>query len=544
MTKKFIFLMLFCLIADLAFSSTVAYWELDEADGTVDAVGSYTLTAVGTEYFSVTREDPIQNPDVSVPWNGIGDDSSANPSSAFFTGTNCYYYANPLGAHDGTFDFNPANSFTVEGWLWADPATAHVVGNIQANGTGYPDGAGWKGWRVAYSSNGTVLRFYIDGAAATGYYKEITASINAGELFHFAAVWDAAAFEMRLYVNGELRASGAGDAAWSLSRGGELSIGGRDAGTGYNSWMAKGRIDEIRYSDTVLTPQGFLKYSPPTVAYWELDGAAWDGNDAVSVYNLDNIGTPIDSGLRVDNVPNPEDFLGWHGFNSAPFNPLSTWFDGTLAYYHNNPAISHDDTFDFDPAQSFTVEGWFSIPSVTSWIVGNRTGNASHAVNGLWKGWSVQVQNAGTELVFYIDGASASGYQKQIVAAVVPGDLTHFAAIWDADTFTMNLYVDGVLAAAGPGDANWSFNRGGQLSIGARDAGTGYNSLMASGRIDEIRISRVVLTSDEFLNKYPPCGAWGYLISDINKDCRVDFIDFAKLAGNWLDCDPNVANCN
>ena len=35
------------------------------------------------------------------------------------------------------------------------------------------------------------------------------------------------------------------------------------------------------------------------------------------------------------------------------------------------------------------------------------------------------------------------------------------------------------------------------------------------------------------------CGIWGYKDADINKDCYVDFVDFADLASNWLICsDP------
>lgn len=41
-----------------------------------------------------------------------------------------------------------------------------------------------------------------------------------------------------------------------------------------------------------------------------------------------------------------------------------------------------------------------------------------------------------------------------------------------------------------------------------------------------------------------PCGAWGYLPGDINKDCHVDFVDFAELASNWLKCSmPQQQGC-
>lgn len=42
----------------------------------------------------------------------------------------------------------------------------------------------------------------------------------------------------------------------------------------------------------------------------------------------------------------------------------------------------------------------------------------------------------------------------------------------------------------------------------------------------------------------PTCGAWGYSLLDVNKDCYVNLKDFVMLASNWLVCtDPENANC-
>ena len=40
------------------------------------------------------------------------------------------------------------------------------------------------------------------------------------------------------------------------------------------------------------------------------------------------------------------------------------------------------------------------------------------------------------------------------------------------------------------------------------------------------------------------CGAWGYEGMDVNKDCKVNFKDFATLGSEWLICtDPKLAGC-
>lgn len=217
-------------------------------------------------------------------------------------------------------------------------------------------------------------------------------------------------------------------------------------------------------------------------------------------------------------------------------NPASIFFSQNDAYYFPNPVATHDPAFDFDPELSFTVEGWVTPVSGTGWIVGNRTANPDHAYNGNWKGWDVHVQTDGTELVFYIDGNPQTGFHKTAVAPVVPDEHVHFAAVYNSDEEMMKLYINGQLEAQTPADPNWTFNRGGQLSIGARDVGTGYDSWNMTGRIDEIRFTRQVLTPDKFLDK--PCGLWGYLPSDINRDCYIDFRDFSLIALKWLDVQP------
>jgi hypothetical protein len=46
------------------------------------------------------------------------------------------------------------------------------------------------------------------------------------------------------------------------------------------------------------------------------------------------------------------------------------------------------------------------------------------------------------------------------------------------------------------------------------------------------------------LTVYEDCGSWGYLDTDLTKDCYVDFSDFALFAADWLKCtDPTDGDC-
>ncbi len=531
-TKFFINILVLCVLAASVQGATVAYWQLDDPDGTIASVGAYNLTVVGTQAFSTTRFDPINNPDATTPW--VGGTAADNPSSTLFAGTNAYYIPNPLATHDSTFDFDVAKSFTIEGWISpTSTATGVIIGNTQANGTVYPTGS-YKGWRVAASNS--LFRFYIDGAATTSYV-ELTTPLTSAELVHFAGVWDATLYQMRLYINGELRASSQGSPAWTFNRGGELAIGGRGTTTGYNNMMFRGVIDELRFSDTVLTVEEFLYVdpSPITVAYWEFDGEGWDGSDAVGTNDLTLLGTVNSSTTRVNPVPNPDGSVEWHSSSTAAANPASTFFSAAnqSVYYIPNPLATHNPVFDFNVAKSFTVEGWFSATSASAGrIVGNITGNSTDAYNGTYKGWDLHIQG-GPVLAFMIDGAATSGFSRQITAPIVLDRLTHFTAVWDAVSKQMSLYIDGRLKVGTGGAPEWTLSRGGPLSIGGRDTGTGYNSWLFSGRIDEIRYSRIAIKPENFLN-YPFCGVWGYSASDFNEDCYVNIKDFAMLADYWL----------
>jgi hypothetical protein len=59
-----------------------------------------------------------------------------------------------------------------------------------------------------------------------------------------------------------------------------------------------------------------------------------------------------------------------------------------------------------------------------------------------------------------------------------------------------------------------------QATVTSTDAGYNALALPAEG---------VIITENE-------CGAWGILSWDRNKDCVVNLVDFAELAGIWMGC--------
>jgi hypothetical protein len=148
-------------------------------------------------------------------------------------------------------------------------------------------------------------------------------------------------------------------------------------------------------------------------------------------------------------------------------------------------------------------------------------------------------------------GASPATYQVQYgmrkdngdwATIITPADSTlnnawhhlAFTRTWDGTNTGYAIYVDG------------NFSVGGSFAQGFNDPGLNlympFGSSMG-GTFDEIRISNVART--EF--GVGPDGGF-YDNSDISRDYKVDFKDFALLAKEWMTCsDPaglNCVNCN
>ncbi len=529
---------------------TVAYWELDGAAWAADpndSVGDNHLTAFGAVTDSALFVDPIPNPDRSQPFLSL-DDAATNASATFFTssdGADGFYIPNtndPL-THDTTFDFNPEKSFTVDGWFRAQNSGT-IVGNAHSAAASHQINGGYTGWRFYTTGGGTVLKFECDGSA-NGDKVTLETPIEANTLYHFAGAFDADAQQMRLYLDGKLVASSDVPDTWGFSRGGSLAIGARDAGTGFNSLAFTGAIDEIRYSAYAFEQEDLLNYVKPVIAYWELDGDTWDGMDAVGDRDMTILGTIEDSALVVDPVPNRETSSPWYAQeidDDEFYNPVATWFtaEDTVYVPNSDDPQLHDGTFDIDPTQSITVEGWFR-PTNSGTIIGNQhVGSFAGQFGGGYKGWRVFTTDGGTTLNFEADGQATSGGQVVLSAPCQQNVLQSFAAVFDADVQEMRLYLDRQLVDSASVPGTWSAHRGGAIAIGGRDNGDGTFSATAFvGAVDEVRLINRALDPQDFLDPFdstavPECGDYGYLPADFNKDCYVNFDDLLDMMFNWL----------
>ena len=67
---------------------------------------------------------------------------------------------------------------------------------------------------------------------------------------------------------------------------------------------------------------------------------------------------------------------------------------------------------------------------------------------------------------------------------------------------------------------------------------TGYDGAINYHDSNRMTFHRI----ENYLDFVAPCGEWGYLPMDFNKDCVVDVVDFSQFANEWLSCTQPYAD--
>lgn len=165
----------------------VAYWRLDEPDGSttaVDAAGSFDGTYVagdGLFTFDATTGIPHET-NAAVEVNG-----GATVSIPY------------------AIEINPGGAFTYEGWF--QPASTPTDGNdyrTAMSSMSNPYGVGPTGW-LLYQTGGDNWAWWPYGGFWVGAQLTDTDPIVAGQWYHIVLTYDGTTFT--LYVNGVAKAS-------------------------------------------------------------------------------------------------------------------------------------------------------------------------------------------------------------------------------------------------------------------------------------------------------------------------------------------------
>ena len=253
-----------------------------------------------------------------------------------------------------------------------------------------------------------------------------------------------------------------------------------------------------------------------TIAHWTFDG----GTVGASLVSDTSTGSAAITVDKVQHGTAPPDALygeGPTGFGTALDLRANTGGVNNVGAMVYNLSSATDPVVGGDNGLSaLTVEAFV-------WLDGDSSGtNSVLRKTDTWAGEDVGDSENGYALLINSNGqpvfrlGTSSASTK---GATAPSGLSletwhHIAGTWDGNTGALKLFVDGVLTATGSytGTLNGATSNDGPVTIGGiiRDTAVTNTGQYFNGIIDELRISDVALTSDQFL--VPEPSTWALLI--------------------------------
>ncbi len=419
---------------------------------------SYT-SSIGSYSFLVARPDPaVAGWSLEKwPYNSHAFTSESGPATDLTTTTAVGFSSNARLVDADTADFDGAtsyaattgpvvdtsHSFSFAAWARLDDVSGSRTVMAQ-------DGQTTSSFRLQYrETTGTWCMTARDADASTG---SSTAACGvapvAGRWTHLAGVYDDAAGEIRLYVNGTLAATAAFTDGWNAT--GPTTIG-RAKDNGSNAEFFAGQIAAARVYDRVITPEeitdGAYGFDPLMKS---TEVGAWGFDDACcgETYDLTTWGRPLELSSSVSYETDP------NGMAAGTFDGVSA--SGAVS----GPVVRTD--------QSFSVS---ALVKLSEFLDTDQTAVAQSGttVSGFYLGYR---PNAGAPAWGFAapDGDASSGVTLRTAQSPTLADTdkdrwVHLVGVYDAAAGQLILYVDGVQVASTPRTASW--NATGALTVGA-----------------------------------------------------------------------------
>jgi concanavalin A-like lectin/glucanase superfamily protein len=355
-------------------------------------------------------------------------------------------------------------SFTVAAWVRFDGATEwrHYTAVSQ-------DGSLNSGFQLGYNTGSDRWMMTMPSADTTTETNVDALSTAPPALHawtHLVGVYDKAAGQIRLYVDGVKVAAVARTGPWNAT--GTLQIGrGKWRGFVGNWW--NGAVDDVRVYQGVLPDDAIGDLSRPPaqlLGHWQLDETT--GTTAVDSSGAGHNATLTGGATWGD---------GWLAGGLA--------LDGTSGCAGTGTAVLRTD-------QAFTVSAWVSFAgqqATTNYTALSQDGTGASGFKlgvNLYYGWAIMMPDA--------DSGSANDVLAASPQPPVLNTWTHLAAVYDPRAGQLRLYVDGVLMALTPYSGGWQ--AGGPLEIGRARWG-GWLVDYWNGSIDDVRVYQGALTDDE-----------------------------------------------
>lgn len=462
----------------------IMYWKMDEANGT-------TLNDSSSNNLDGTLAD-INS------WN-----AKTNCVSGFCNiFSQAAFYASI--ADNAKLDFGATDSFSVQSWvqkLGASSATTHILNKSQDGTAG--------GYKLYMDASGDFC-FGIDDDSSFG--PDVSACTSGVDFddnrWHLVSgVRNVTDDKLYLYVDGVERAQASDTTTGSLANANSLYIGiDRNGTTG----TFLGKMDEVKVYNYARSsaqikadltassnPHGisaslggipaigsYKTLSDGMVGMWALNEASGNANDASGNQNT------LTESSTVTRVAGK--FANGGDYEST---------ESDYHYIADNSLLSL--------TSSLSLAAWIKPESTTA--------STAFDIAGKWDGSneSYLLQQYGDEIRFYID--SSSNYVETSSANLSTGVWTHVLGVYDANSATAKIYINGIEAATTTtGTIPTSVgDDAGRFHIGAEDSTTSAANFY-DGVLDEVRIYNKTLGFQEAsqLANYAPEACVYYKLDD------------------------------
>jgi hypothetical protein len=418
-----------------------ARWPLTDGTGTTaaDATGNGNTAVLSDAAYPVSWVNPGRRGTGPALHLDGGEAATAGP----ITGRNP-----DTGA---SYTVRTDRSFTVMAWVRLTGGTANWPVAVSLDGTKF------NGFTLQYATNVNRWAFTMATSDSTPFNADWATAMSVtpvlGEWTHLAGVYDAGAGQMTFYVNGVPAATAPHAGTWTAS--GPLQIGmGLYNGVPSSPW--RGDISDVRLYDRVLSGAEIaaIVNTPVLAGDWGLgEGTGTTAHDTSSAT------PPADGTLTGATTWVPVDPANARPDGGLPPGATALRLDGSTAAVtippNQQPII--------DTTHSFTVAAWVRLTGGTAnWPV-------AVGVDGTnFNGFTLQYATNTGRWAFAMATSDTAPFNADWAEAmsVTPaiGTWTHLAAVYDATTGQMRLYVDGVLQASATHTSTWQ--AAGPLRIG------------------------------------------------------------------------------
>lgn len=419
----------------------------------LDDAGSHDLTALGTK---ATGADSSGRADAAAAFDG--------------TSSTCLQAGAPI--------VETTKSYTIAGWVYADAAAATDMAVMDVTG------GSTSNLKLLLSAGGQwgVTMTKADGSADSTAVKAPTAATEFGTWTHVAAVYDAAAVRLRLYVNGTLMGSKEAPGAWTAT--GTFSVGCGVKATGATFGHFTGAVDDAVIFQQPLTdeqvddlmidegiPAALQAWYP--LRYDDQPGAV-PGAD-YSGRGPDLTGMPATPDWDVDQHNRKDSALTFDGTTCPTASAAPVRSDGALSVsvwvrLDAERAGAHPRVFSFNGAANFSLMAKYSSTDDK---------------------WGVQVTESDAAGSAWGSGAASDDLALE-------QEWNQITVTFDPDNDLLQLFVNGTLSDTGTISSTWEPWRAAAFTVGCgTQSGTPNPTWAWAGAIADVRVWRGVLDADE-----------------------------------------------